>query len=313
LDGSSYAQLARLDGFVANGFPYDPNLSNKNSNHNLSSPFGGLMIGSHALLNGNFSPSTPLPGVKLKLPSSQHAEFVHTTGTRLVTVNTPANNNSYTLSPPVPSTHGDGFSPHNSGLLEALLHESQAMGAGGNNRSSEMITQVPPISSRCNLTNCVVASQSETECGEYSNPITPLYGPSADVLEALYLYNEFLEKRLHRTLSMPQQNEMGSRDSCAHYKRRCRIRVSCCYEIYDCRHCHNEATSHLQDPMQRHELPRYKVERVICSICDTEQNVKQVCENCSVKMGNISVQSANSLMTISQRNNIIVMIVAYAG
>jgi len=178
---SSYAQLARLDGFVANGFPYDPNLSNRNSNYNLSSPFGGLMIGSHALLNGNLSPPTPLPGVKLKLPSSQYPESVHTTGTRLVTVNTPANNNSYTLSPPVPSTHGDGFSPHNSGLLEALLHESQAMGAGGNNRSSEMITQVPPISSRCNLTNCVVASQSETGCGEYSDPITPLCGPAASV------------------------------------------------------------------------------------------------------------------------------------
>jgi hypothetical protein len=32
-----------------------------------------------------------------------------------------------------------------------------------------------------------------------------------------------------------------------------------------------------------------------------------------LKWGNISVQSASSLMMISQRNNIIVMIVAYAG
>lgn len=72
---------------------------------------------------------------------------------------------------------------------------------------------------------------------------------------------------------------------CAHYRRRCRIRAPCCNEIYDCRHCHNEAMSHLKDPLLRHELPRYKVERVICSLCDTEQNVKQVCENCGVKMG----------------------------
>eukprot|EP00253_Pinus_taeda_P001284 PITA_01284 len=180
LDGSSYAQPPRLDGFGANGFPYDPNLSNRNSNHNLSTPLGGLMIGSHALLNGNLSPPTPLPGVKLELPSSQLAESVHTTGTRLETVNT-TENNSYTLPPPVPSTHVDGFSPHNSGLLEALLQESQAMGGGGNKRSSEMITQLPPISSRSNLTNCVGASQSETECGEYSDPITPLGGPAASV------------------------------------------------------------------------------------------------------------------------------------
>jgi len=31
-----YAQPPRLDGFAANGFPYDPNLSNRSSNHNLS-------------------------------------------------------------------------------------------------------------------------------------------------------------------------------------------------------------------------------------------------------------------------------------
>nr|GFA76010.1 probable E3 ubiquitin-protein ligase RZFP34 [Tanacetum cinerariifolium] len=28
---------------------------------------------------------------------------------------------------------------------------------------------------------------------------------------------------------------------CPHYRRRCRIRAPCCNEIFDCRHCHNEA------------------------------------------------------------------------
>ncbi|KAK1265541.1 hypothetical protein QJS04_geneDACA021306 [Acorus gramineus] len=28
---------------------------------------------------------------------------------------------------------------------------------------------------------------------------------------------------------------------CHHYRRRCRIRAPCCNEIFDCRHCHNEA------------------------------------------------------------------------
>lgn len=28
---------------------------------------------------------------------------------------------------------------------------------------------------------------------------------------------------------------------CQHYRRRCRIRAPCCNEIFDCRHCHNEA------------------------------------------------------------------------
>jgi len=28
---------------------------------------------------------------------------------------------------------------------------------------------------------------------------------------------------------------------CQHYRRRCRIRAPCCNEIFDCRHCHNDA------------------------------------------------------------------------
>lgn len=29
--------------------------------------------------------------------------------------------------------------------------------------------------------------------------------------------------------------------SCTHYRRRCKIRAPCCDEVFDCRHCHNEA------------------------------------------------------------------------
>ena len=28
---------------------------------------------------------------------------------------------------------------------------------------------------------------------------------------------------------------------CSHYRRRCKIRAPCCDEVFDCRHCHNEA------------------------------------------------------------------------
>ncbi|CAM8968125.1 unnamed protein product [Rhodiola kirilowii] len=41
---------------------------------------------------------------------------------------------------------------------------------------------------------------------------------------------------------------------CMHYRRRCMIRAPCCNEIYDCRHCHNEATSLLPNPMDHHDL-----------------------------------------------------------
>ncbi|CAK9882569.1 unnamed protein product [Sphagnum jensenii] len=78
----------------------------------------------------------------------------------------------------------------------------------------------------------------------------------------------------------------SSNDLCAHYRRRCRIRAPCCNEIFDCRHCHNEAkNANEEDPLKRHDLPRHLVKQVICSLCDHEQDVQQVCENCGVCMG----------------------------
>ncbi|XP_071937818.1 E3 ubiquitin-protein ligase MIEL1 isoform X3 [Coffea arabica] len=108
---------------------------------------------------------------------------------------------------------------------------------------------------------------------------------------------------------------------CKHYRRRCKIRAPCCNEVFDCRHCHNESTfnkefqwsffhitesvqskrfnscnsfvtcvcldhqSMLRNVFDRHEVIRYDVKQVICSVCDTEQPVAQVCTNCGVRMG----------------------------
>ncbi|CAN6721213.1 unnamed protein product [Malus baccata var. baccata] len=73
---------------------------------------------------------------------------------------------------------------------------------------------------------------------------------------------------------------------CPHYRRRCSIRAPCCNEIFDCRHCHNEAKNDISvDQKHRHNMPRHQVKQVICSLCDTEQEVQQVCVNCGVCMG----------------------------
>nr|GMD64044.1 E3 ubiquitin-protein ligase MIEL1 [Ipomoea batatas] len=72
---------------------------------------------------------------------------------------------------------------------------------------------------------------------------------------------------------------------CEHYRRRCKIRAPCCNEIFTCRHCHNEAKSGLSDPKERHELVRRDVKQVICAVCNTEQQVAEVCLNCGVKFG----------------------------
>ncbi|KAI6669939.1 hypothetical protein NL676_004824 [Syzygium grande] len=81
--------------------------------------------------------------------------------------------------------------------------------------------------------------------------------------------------------------DLGRGDyGCAHYRRRCKIRAPCCDEVFDCRHCHNEAKNSLETaPLKRHDVPRHEVKQVICSLCGTEQEVQQNCQNCGVCMG----------------------------
>eukprot|EP00268_Persea_americana_P040842 TRINITY_DN4062_c0_g2_i2.p1 TRINITY_DN4062_c0_g2~~TRINITY_DN4062_c0_g2_i2.p1 ORF type:complete len:263 (+),score=12.57 TRINITY_DN4062_c0_g2_i2:83-871(+) len=43
--------------------------------------------------------------------------------------------------------------------------------------------------------------------------------------------------------------------------------------------------SMLKNPSDPHELCRYDVQQVICSVCDTEQPVARICSNCGVNMG----------------------------
>ncbi|KAG4387144.1 hypothetical protein GLYMA_11G192900v4 [Glycine max] len=73
---------------------------------------------------------------------------------------------------------------------------------------------------------------------------------------------------------------------CMHYRRRCKIRAPCCDEVFDCRHCHNEAkNSEEVDAVDRHDVPRHEIKKVICSLCDVEQDVQQYCINCGICMG----------------------------
>uniref|UniRef100_A0A0E0NPN0 CHY-type domain-containing protein n=1 Tax=Oryza rufipogon TaxID=4529 RepID=A0A0E0NPN0_ORYRU len=60
---------------------------------------------------------------------------------------------------------------------------------------------------------------------------------------------------------------------CVHYRRKCKIRAPCCGEIFDCRHCHNEAKDSLEVSISdRHEIPRHEIKLVICSLCNKEQD-----------------------------------------
>ncbi|KAL0394026.1 UNVERIFIED_CONTAM: E3 ubiquitin-protein ligase RZFP34 [Sesamum latifolium] len=51
---------------------------------------------------------------------------------------------------------------------------------------------------------------------------------------------------------------------CSHYRRRCQIRAPCCNQIFDCRHCHNEAKNNIcVDQKLRHDVPRHLIEKYL--------------------------------------------------
>ncbi|KAJ1298813.1 hypothetical protein BS78_01G482300 [Paspalum vaginatum] len=73
---------------------------------------------------------------------------------------------------------------------------------------------------------------------------------------------------------------------CVHYRRKCKIRAPCCGEVFDCRHCHNEAKDSLKIGVHdRHVVPRHEIKLVICSLCNEEQDVQQDCSNCGACLG----------------------------
>ncbi|WOG83752.1 hypothetical protein DCAR_0102930 [Daucus carota subsp. sativus] len=80
--------------------------------------------------------------------------------------------------------------------------------------------------------------------------------------------------------------DFGKMDyGCDHYRRRCKLRAPCCNQIFTCRHCHNEFSSALSNPKERHEIVRHEIKQVVCAVCETEQPVAHVCSSCGVKMG----------------------------
>ncbi|XP_075103356.1 E3 ubiquitin-protein ligase RZFP34-like isoform X5 [Nicotiana tabacum] len=104
------------------------------------------------------------------------------------------------------------------------------------------------------------------------------------------------EQGISHSLAVDESmTEMASGNfGCSHYRRRCKIRAPCCDEIFDCRHCHNDSKNSLEvDPLKRHDVPRHDIKRVICSLCNTEQDVQQICVNCGVCMGKYYCSKCN--------------------
>ncbi|KAK6925496.1 hypothetical protein RJ641_007215 [Dillenia turbinata] len=124
--------LAEIDHFDTGdkiSSPFQLSFFEPEMSTNYVSPLG-YFSGSHALLNGNTSSSEPNGAMKLELPSLQYSDTQPAIWDRppsplpsLESVDT------VIQSPPLDQTQSDCVSPRSSGLLEALIYESQALKA----------------------------------------------------------------------------------------------------------------------------------------------------------------------------------------
>ncbi|KAL3379582.1 hypothetical protein AABB24_000340 [Solanum stoloniferum] len=162
--------------------------------HNLTyddnRSFSSVVPGGHAYLNGNSS-SEPTWAMKLELPSLQNQTenwgSPHSALPSLDSVDI------LIQSPPAGHSESGSLSPSNSGLLDAVLHESQTMKASHDN------------SHQGNETSGVTVNNSCPDLkGWDGHPISPLSQFSASVFSE---YTPISESSLHEFLSMTTMPE----------------------------------------------------------------------------------------------------------
>jgi RING finger/CHY zinc finger protein 1 len=83
-------------------------------------------------------------------------------------------------------------------------------------------------------------------------------------------------------------------DYCGHYIRRCKFVSPCCQKIYTCRFCHNDNESH--------EICRFEVKEVICSMCNFRQCVGNECAGCGIQFAKYFCATCNLFDDRTERN-----------
>ncbi|KAE8671888.1 Transcription factor MYB21 [Hibiscus syriacus] len=133
----------------------------------------GVFQGSHSLPNGNLSASEPtLEAVKLELPSFQDPETdFGSWGTLSCSPPLLESVDAFIQSPP-PSggLESDSLSPHNSGLLDAIFHESKTLSSAKNHASDQSSNSTTPgdITEGSDFNICKTAWEN---CGEPRSPL----------------------------------------------------------------------------------------------------------------------------------------------
>lgn len=164
------------DIFPAANQSFEISSYNQNLNGNISSSSSCLFSGSHAYINGNTSSSEPISWAqKLELPSLQYS-------TQMGSCNAPSS--------PLPSlesvdtliqstllghTKSDSPSPRASGLLEAVLLQSQNMKMSKSNNDS-IASPVPH-----DITDSSSQNLQEDDWEAYGDPMSPMGHSAASV------------------------------------------------------------------------------------------------------------------------------------
>lgn len=87
------------------------------------------------------------------------------------------------------------------------------------------------------------------------------------------------------------ENDNGG---CEHYFRRCKLVSPCCEKVYTCRFCHNDNESH--------EINRFEVKEIVCSICNCRQCVGNECISCGIQFAKYFCDICNLFDDRIERN-----------
>ncbi|KAL2507382.1 myb domain protein 33 [Forsythia ovata] len=142
------------------------------SNHALSS---SLIPGSHAITNGNPSSSEPTWAMKLELPSLQTQ--IGSWGSPYSPLPSLESVDTLIQSPLTEHTQSCSLSPRNSGLLDAVLYESQTK---KNSKDSCQPTS-PASTMPVDVLDTSSHELHETEWEAYGDPISPFGHSSSSV------------------------------------------------------------------------------------------------------------------------------------
>lgn len=142
---------------------------------------------------------------------------------------------------------------------------------------SVQLTSKPPTFVKCwqnieeikELDDQFLRSAILRMCSSQSNGI-----PSTPTDKILQILRSAAQTRLKaKELRATFADIQGQVFGCCHYKRLCKLYAECCRSYVSCRLCHDDEIG------WDHKLDRYTVKKIMCMVCQTEQQASAECCN----------------------------------